>query len=113
MRRCGTFVYPLAFRVEPGDAPAAARIFHLTEPVPDDPAYVKRIVDDPGSALAVSVDRAGAPCGSGGAGNGFLVQSDRYRPGRESFGVFGAYAGHDGGLFGIDGVTIRMSARRA
>src|SRR5271155_5606187 len=98
-------VYPLAFRVEPGDAPAAARVFHVTEPVPDDPASIKRIVEDPRSALPVPVNGACAPCGFGGSGNAFPVQPRRDGPGRESFGVFREYAGHDGGLFGIDGAV--------
>ncbi len=67
---------PCAFRVRARDALAGGRVLDEAQPVPDQNARVKLVVDDAGAAIAVAPDAGIAPCTAKRAGNAVPVQID-------------------------------------
>lgn len=67
---------PCSFRVDARHAPAGGRVFHEPQPVPDQHARVKLVIDDAGAARDMTANAGITPCPTKRAGNAIAVQID-------------------------------------
>src|SRR5262249_31377081 len=77
---------PFGFWIQPCLPPTRARVFDELVAIPDQPADIKLVVEDPGAALPVAIDRGRSPAPAGRTRNGILVQGlgDRSRRATDS-----------------------------
>ena len=62
------------------DAPAGGGVLEVAQPVPDQPPDVELVVEDPGAARRIAVDRRGAPAAAARAADTLAVQGGRRSP---------------------------------
>src|SRR5271155_3107344 len=65
---------PLRFGVEARHTPTSARVLDVAHAIPDQPAYIEFVVQEPGPALYMAANRRVAPDVAVRAGNTFLVE---------------------------------------
>ena len=94
---------PLVARVDAQDAPAGRRVLDVAEPVPDQPADVELVVDEPGAARRVAAQRRIRPQSAIGSGNALVVQALGDRAWADAGGEGAEDAADDLGLSLVDG----------
>src|SRR4029077_4885929 len=93
---------PPGLRIEPGHPPSGFRVLHVAEPVPDQPADIKLVVEDAGAALAVAMDSAWPPRLAGWAGHAVGIEPFGNRARRDAGSVLLENTADDRGLARID-----------
>ena len=86
---------PCLGRIEARDALARARVFHVAEPVPNQLADIKFVIEKPRAALGIAADRRIGPGGALGTGNLLRIEVARHGPRALARGELAEHAADD------------------